>query len=363
MSCLGQQAQPPMRTPVVVDPTRPEAQPDLALDRDPVQSPDAADNEPINPAVLTVETPKESHKQGDIYTLHEDVDEVLLNVTVVDEKGQLVRDLTKNDFKVWEDDVSQTIVSFQHQDLPVSLGILVDNSGSMRDKRTAVNTAALDLVRASNKDDEAFVVNFSEDAYIDQDFTSNIGDLQRGLSHIDSRGTTAIYDAVAASADQLANHAKRPKQVILIITDGEDNASRLDLQQTVRRVQNLGGPVVYSVGLLFGSDKKEKTARAQETLDTLSRETGGIAYFPRSLNTVDAIATEVANDIRNQYTIGYHSTKAANLGGYRTVRVEAIVPKHGKLIVRTRKGYYPSQMNGGKDVKRASNTDVPVANP
>ncbi len=354
LPCFGQTQSAPSAT-VTPNPTKPESQPDLGLDRDPILSPDSADNAPINPATLKIETQaKESHKQGDIYTLHEDVNEVLLSVTVVDEKGQMVRDLNRGDFKVWEDDVPQTIASFQHQDLPVSLGILIDNSGSMRDKRAAVNAAALDLMRASNSADEAFVVNFSDNAYIDQDFTSDVAQLQRGLSHVDSRGTTAIYDAVVASADQLSGHAKRPKQVILIITDGEDNASRLDLQQAVRRVQNLGGPVVYSIGLLFGNDNKEKTQHARDALETLSRETGGIAYFPRSLEDVNAIAAEVATDIRNQYTIGYHSTKAANLGGYRTVRVEAAGPKRGKLIARTRKGYYPSQMQG-KSVNSANN--------
>jgi VWFA-related protein len=282
-------------------------------------------------------------QQDNIYTLHRNVDEVLLNCTVLDEKGQLVNDLDQRQFTVWEDNVPQTIASFRHQDLPVSMGILIDNSGSMRDKRAAVNAAALELVRASNQQDAAFVVNFSDDAYIDQDLTSDIGALERGLSHVDSKGSTALYDAVAASANELSNHAQQPKQVLLIITDGEDNASRLNLQQAIRRVQSLGGPVVYSIGLLFGEDNKEKSRRAKEALETLSQETGGIAYFPHSLQEVDQIATEVARDIRNQYTIGYHSTKPANLGGYRVVHVEAKASKHGKLIVRTRNGYYSKQ--------------------
>ncbi len=329
------------KTSTLYDPTQPEIQPSLNVDRDPVLTPDPEDNVPVgtvSPAATG--QPGEIQKgQGGVYTLHEDVNEVVLNCTVVDEKGRLVTDLKSNDFRVWEDDVPQTIGSFQHQDLPISLGILVDNSGSMRDKRTAVNSAALDLVRVSNPKDAAFVVNFSDKAYLDQDFTSNIGLLERGLSHSDSRNTTALYDAVAASADELARHAKQPKQVLLIITDGADNASRLSLEQAIRRVQNLGGPVVYSIGLLFGNDKQESQL-AQTALETLSRETGGIAYFPQSLQDVDQVAAEVARDIRDQYSIGYHSTKPANLGGYRAVHVEAKAPNHGKLIVRTRKGYY-----------------------
>jgi VWFA-related protein len=127
--------------------------------------------------------------------------------------------------------------------------------------------------------------------------------------------------------------------VLLVITDGADNASRLDLEQTVRRVQGLGGPVVYTIGLLFDTGKDE-AERARTALETLSRETGGIAYFPHSLDDVNGIASEVAHDIRDQYIVGYHSSQSPNLQGYRVVRVEASAPKHGKLIVRTRNGYY-----------------------
>ncbi len=321
-----------------------EVQPNLSVDRDPIVSPDPADNAPTSPALAKAATqPTTSEKKQDIYTFQADVDEVLLNCTVVDEKGQLAMDLNRGDFRVWEDNVPQTIASFQHQDLPVSMGILVDNSGSMRDKRAAVNAAAMDLIRASNPQDAAFIVNFSDEAYIDQDLTSNLVALERGLSHVDSRGSTALYDAVAASANELSRHAKQPKQALLIITDGEDNASRLNLQQTIRRVQGLGGPVVYSIGLLFDNPNKDKAQRAREALERLSQETGGLAYFPQSLEDVDRIAREVARDIRNQYTIGYHSTKPASLGGYRLVRVEASSSKHRKLIVRTRNGYYPKQ--------------------
>ena len=323
------------------DPTLPEVQPRLDIDRDPVPSPDpeiipsVSETSPLAPA-----GPDEIQKSLDgSYTMHKDVDEVLLTCAVVDEKGQPIQDLSRGDFHVWEDGVKQAASSFLHQDQPVSLGILVDNSGSMRDKRAAVNAAALNLLKASNSQDAAFIVNFSDRAILDQAFTSDIAALNRGLSHFDSRGTTALYDAVAASADELVNHAKLPKQVLLVITDGADNASRLDLEQAIRRVQNLGGPVVYTIGLLFGIDKEESD-RARDALEKLSQETGGIAYFPHSLQDVDTIATEVARDIRGQYTIGYHSSNPVSLGGYRVVHVEANAPKHGKMIVRTRRGYF-----------------------
>ena len=269
------------------------------------------------------------------------MEEVVLNATVL-EGNKLVQDLKRDNFQVFEDGVRQNIISFQHTDLPVSIALVVDNSGSMSKKRPAVNKSALDLIAASNPQDEAFVVNFSDEAFIDQEFTSDVNKLRDGLSHIESRGGTALYDAVVASADKLAADAKRPKQVLVLITDGEDNASTLNLEQTIRRVQQLSGPVIYSIGLLFGDEMSHAEVRhARRALEMLSTETGGIAFFPKSLEQVDQIAAEVARDIRSQYTLGYHSTKPTTDPGFRRVQVSAEAKGSGKLNVRTRTGYFP----------------------
>ncbi|MGB7265708.1 MAG: VWA domain-containing protein [Terracidiphilus sp.] len=306
--------------------------PSLTVDTDPVRSPDI-----VAPAPTT--GPLEKKGQG--YVLRTDVEEVALNATVLD-GTQLVQNLTKDDFQVFEDGVKQNIISFQHTDLPVSMGLVVDNSGSMYRKRPSVNKSALDLVLASNPNDEAFVVNFSDEAFIDCDLTSNINKLRDGLSHIDSRGGTALYDAVVASADKLAADAKRPKQVLILITDGEDNASSLSLEQTIRRVQQLSGPVIYSIGLLFGDEMSRAEVRhARNALEMLSAETGGMAFFPKSIDQVDQIAAEVARDIRSQYTLGYHSTKPSTVPGFRKIEVTAESKGLGKLTVRTRTGYFP----------------------
>jgi VWFA-related protein len=308
--------------------------PSLTVDRDPVRSPDAA--------VPSTQIGEPLKKEGEGYVLHTNVEEVILNATVL-QGTELVQTLKKDNFQVLEDGVKQSIISFQHTDLPVSIALVVDNSGSMSKKRPAVNKAALDLVEASNPNDEAFVVNFSDEAYIDQDFTSSVNKLRDGLSHIESRGGTALYDAVVASADKLVADAKRPKQVLVIITDGEDNASTLTLDQTIRRVQELSGPVIYSIGLLFGDEMSHAEVRhARRALELLSNETGGIAFFPKSIEQVDEIAAEVARDIRSQYTIGYHSTKPSSEPGFRRIQVAAEAPGMGKLIVRTRTGYFPS---------------------
>jgi VWFA-related protein len=281
------------------------------------------------------------HKDTGGYVLHTDVEEVVLNCTVLD-GNRLVPDLKKEDFSIAEDGVRQTLISFQHTDLPVSIALVVDNSGSMSRKRPSVNKSALDLIQASNPEDEAFVVNFSDEAYIDQDFTADVNKLRDGLGHIESRGGTALYDAVVASADKLVADAKRPKQVLILITDGEDNASTLDLEQTIYRVQQLSGPVIYSIGLLFGDDMSRSEVRhAHRALEMLSTETGGMAFFPKSIEQIDQIAAEVARDIRNQYTLGYHSTKPTTEPGFRRVQVVAQEKGHGSLTVRTRTGYYP----------------------
>jgi VWFA-related protein len=257
--------------------------------------------------------------------------------------NRLVPDLKKENFQVFEDGVKQKLIGFQHSDLPVSIALVVDNSGSMGSKRPSVNKSALDLIHASNPQDEAFVVNFSDEAIIDQEFTSDVNMLREGLSHIEAKGGTALYDAVAASADKLARDAKRPKQVIILITDGDDNASSLNQDQTIRRVQQLSGPVIYTIGLLFGDEdmSRSQVKHARQALEMLSTETGGIAFFPKNIEQIDQIAAEVARDIRNQYTLGYHSTKPTTDPSFRRVEVRAEGKGEGKLIVRTRTGYFP----------------------
>ncbi len=305
--------------------------PHFPADADPVRSPDGS-------SPTTAPLPKE----GSGYVLRTDVEEVVLNATVLN-GNQLVQGLTKDDFQVFEDGVKQNIISFQHTDLPVSIGLVIDNSGSMYRKRPSVNKASLDLIQASNPEDEAFVVNFSDEAFIDCEFTSDINKLRDGLAHIDSRGGTALYDAVVASADKLVNDGKRPKQVLVLITDGEDNASTLLLEPTIRRVQELSGPVIYTIGLLFGDEMSRAEVRhARHALEMLSTETGGMAFFPKSIEEIDQIAAEVARDVRSQYTIGYRSTKPTSVPGFRTVQVTAESKGSGKLTVRTRTGYFPA---------------------
>jgi len=268
------------------------------------------------------------------------VEEVQLHASVIDEKQHPVTNLDRDAFTVFEDGQPQRITSFRREDIPVALGILIDNSGSMRDKRAQVNQAALNLVRASNPQDEVFVVNFNDESYLDAPLTNNMVKLKEALDHVDSRGGTAMYDAVIASVPEL-ERSKLDKKVLLVVTDGEDNASRMSLEQAVRHVQDENGPVIYTIGIF--SDDQPRKKRDQRALRTLSERTGGVAFFPRDLHEVDQISQDVAHDIRNQYTIGYKPIKPQSQGGYRSVRVEAKSKGFGRMQVRTRSGYYAGQ--------------------
>jgi VWFA-related protein len=280
-----------------------------------------------------------------VFVFKKQVEEVVLHATVVDDKQRMVTNLDKAAFSVFEDGRPQAITSFRHEDIPVAMGIVVDNSGSMREKREKVNAAALNLVRSSNPNDQVFIVNFNDEYYLDQDFTANINKLREGLEKIEARGGTALYDAVVASADHLKKSARLEKKVLFVVTDGEDNASMETLEQAIRRLQVEGGPTVYAIGIL-GDEEHPK--RAKRALETISERTGGIAFFPKTLDEVDAISRTVAHDIRNQYTIGYKPTNPQSSGGYRTVKVDAHAKGYNKLTVRTKSGYYAGQ-------ERASN--------
>jgi VWFA-related protein len=279
-------------------------------------------------------------KSGGQYVFKSQVNEVVLPVIVTDTRRHIVTNLDKNNFLVYEDGQPQTIVRFSREDVPVSIGIVVDNSGSMRTKRAAVTKAVLNLIQASNPQDEAFVVNFNDDSYLDQDFTNSLGPLHEALDRVDSRGGTALYDAVIASADHLAKGAKKEKKVLLVITDGVDNESRESLESAIRKVQDDQGPIIYTIGIL-GDEPGIK--RAKRALQSLSDQTGGVAFFPKDLQEVDEISQEVAHDIRNQYSITYKPTNARSNGGYRKVRVEARAQGYKDLQARTRDGYFADE--------------------
>jgi Ca-activated chloride channel homolog len=277
--------------------------------------------------------------QDSIFVFKKEVQEVMLHATVVDERRRLVTNLDKSAFTVFEDGVAQKTTSFHRDDVPVAMGIVIDNSGSMREKRDKVNQAVLNLIKASNPNDEIFVVNFTQDSYLDQDFTSDINLLQQALHKVSAQGSTALYDAIVASAVHLKNNNRVDRKVLLVVTDGRDNASQETLQQAARRLQQENGPTLYAIGLL-GDELQQSGIDA---LQSLADSTGGVAFFPKGLDEVDEITRTVARDIRSQYTVGYKPIKPRQDSGYRRILVTAQAPGYRKLTVRTRSGYYSGE--------------------
>jgi Ca-activated chloride channel homolog len=261
---------------------------------------------------------------------------VELPVTVLNKDGKLITDLQQKSFKVFENGVEQPIKLFRHEDVPISLGIIIDNSGSMREKRQKVETASLDLVRASNPMDEVFIVNFNDDPFLDVPMTSDIKKMEEGIARIDSRGGTAMREAIDSSMTYLKKEGHRQKKVLLVITDGNDNASTISLEKLVSRAQQ-SEVLVYAIGLLNEEERREARL-AKRALDAISQDSGGLAFYPKSPADVDAIALQVAHEIRNQYTIAYSPTVQQMDGSFRQIKVTVNGPGHPQ--VRTRTGYY-----------------------
>jgi Ca-activated chloride channel family protein len=275
---------------------------------------------------------------------------VVLHLTVVDKSGRLITTLPQSAFQVYENGAPQQVKLFKREDVPVSMGLVIDNSGSMRDKRQKVAAAAVALVKDSNKEDEAFVVNFNDDAYLDCPFTSDVEKMDQALSKIDSRGGTAMRDAIRMSIDHMKEKAKRDKKVILVVTDGNDNASSYSLENLVKAAQQ-SEIIIYSIGLLNEEERRE-AKQAKRALDLLTEATGGKAYFPKELADVERIAHQVAHDIRNQYTITYTPANQAWDGSFRQIKVTASGP--GRPVVRTRTGYYATPDSAAAKAKAGS---------
>lgn len=320
------------------------AQPAQTPQAAPANQPPAGQSNAAPPSQAPDQTAPQAPAGTDngVFVFRAEAREVTLHATVVDDRNHLVSNLDKTDFTVFENDKPQKITHFHQEDFPVAIGIVIDNSGSMREKRDAVNKAALNLVRASNPDDQVFVVNFNDEYYLDQEFTPDIKKLQAALEHVEARGGTALYDAIVASADYLT-HSKLQRKALFVVTDGEDDASQETLEQAVHKLQQENGPVVYAIGLLG----EEKSRRAKRALELISERTGGISFFPPTLDQVDEISRTVAHDIRNQYTITYAPSTPKTVAGYRTIHVDAHAKPYKKLTVRTRTGYYPGQEQQG----------------
>ncbi len=279
------------------------------------------------------------------YTIQRSVDLVVLHVSVTDEHGQFVPGLKEDNFRLYEDNAEQKISLSRQEDVPVSMGLLIDNSGSMDDKRDKVNAAALTFVKTSNPDDEVFVAHFNDKYDYDRDFTNDVGELKKALERADPSSSTALYDATTASLD----HLKRgylDKKVLLIVSDGEDNSSHRSLEAALQDAQR-SSALIYAVGLLR-EEKPESAERDRQALLALARATGGSALFPENLEDVESTCTQIARDIRHQYTLAYYPTNTRKDGSFRSLRVQVVAPAgSGTVSARTRTGYYAQRVSSG----------------
>ena len=279
---------------------------------------------------------RQDHDAGS-FRISVDVSLVVLHATVTDGEGGLVSDLGEQDFKVSEDGLPQRIRLFRNEDVPVTVGLVIDHSTTMRPKLADVTAAARTFVLSSNQEDEMFVVNFNEIASLGlpgtAHFTNSAADLETAIARVPPQGMTALYDAVAKGLAVL-QAGTRDKKVLIVLSDGGDNASARSLSQVMKLAQR-SDAVIYTVGLFDDEDPD----RNPGVLKHLAASTGGQAFFPEKLNDVVAICERIARDIRHQYTIGYVPSNPARDDSYRTVRVLARVEGHGRLSVRTRSGY------------------------
>lgn len=280
--------------------------------------------------------------QEDTFKLSVNVDLTEVHVNVTDEKDRPVGNLKKENFRVFEDRKEQQITVFKHEDAPLSLGLVIDNSRSIEPRKQRLDAAALSFVRKSNPEDETFIVHFDDTARLDRDFTGSIPALEDALAGVKPFGQTAIYDALILALEHMEN-AKHLKKVILLITDGVDNSSKHTMSEAIEATKR-SRVAVYTVGLLSMSGGQ----KAEDSLIHIAEASGGHAYFPNNVDEARMYMERVARDLREQYTLGYFPTNRN--GGWRSVRVDVLpppgLPPTSKLTANYRHGYYgPSASN------------------
>ena len=281
--------------------------------------------------------PAKQEPDSGSFRISVDVALVVLPATVTGRQGGFVSDLGEQNFEVYENGVPQRIRLFKNEDIPVTVGLVVDHSTTMRPKLAEVTAAARTFVRSSNGQDEIFVVNFNEKVSLGLPhttrFTSSTAELEYAITAMPTGGQTALYDAIAKALEEL-QAGSRDKKVLIVVSDGGDNVSAHSLAEVMKLAER-SSAIIYTVGVFDENDPD----RNPGVLKRLAQATGGEAFFPGQLSDVVAICERIARDIRHQYTIGYVPTNPARDGAYRAIRVLARANGHDKLSVRTRTGY------------------------
>ncbi len=314
--------------------------------QEPPPKPKTGDRNRQTKPELESKSPQQAPERQKGFTIGVNVDLVVIHTTVLDKNGRFVSGLKKESFKIFEDGIAQTISSFSQEDVPISMGIIIDTSGSMRTKIDMVNKSALAFIRASNPEDQVFLIGFNDQVELLEDYTNDIDAITDALENTIVTGGTALYDAIYLGVQKAQNGIK-PKKAIVVITDGEDRDSYYKLDELVSKVQE-SDVQVYCIGLLnqipekglFGRWSKSVPEKAHDALLRISEETGGKAYFPQKVLDVNAIVGEIAHELRNQYSVGYISSNSARDGSYRRVKVALDGAPASGNSVRYRRGYF-----------------------
>ncbi len=295
---------------------------------------------------LESKLPQETEAAGKDFKIGVSVDLILLYASVFDDAGRFVSGLNKENFKLYEDGVAQEILSFSQDDVPVSMGLLLDLSGSMRGKFDQVTKSARAFIQASNPQDQVFLIGFNDEVDLLQDYTSDIDEINDALENASIMGGTALYDAIYLGV-QKAHTGIKPKKAVVVITDGDDRDSYYTRDEMISKVRE-SDVQVFSIGFLdearekslFGGLKKSKPEKAQEGLSHISEETGGKAFFPQKIEELPGIVAEIASELRRQYSVSYLSSNGARDGTYRRIKIELGGKISGNSHIRCRRGYY-----------------------
>jgi len=290
-------------------------------------------------AALTAhsQSPSSSSTQLGQSTISVKSELVPLPVSVTDENGKAITGLKAHDFRIFEDGRPQEISLFEEGDNPVSVGLIVDHSRSMGAKLPSVAAAVLGFAHSSNPQDEMFVVDFNDDVTVElmngKAFTNDASELAKAVRAVTARGRTALYDAITEGLVHL-QLAHWDRKALIVVSDGGDNASQQKFSQVLalaRRSQVM----IYTIALI-GADEEENP----RILRRLAKETGGVAYFPASVDSVTDVSIQIAHDLREQYTLGFVPEKSGRSSSFRKVEVKVTPPANKKIHIRTRPGYF-----------------------
>lgn len=286
------------------------------------------------------DTPGQSLKPGQ--ALHLDVELALVNVTVTDPYNRQVTGLEQENFRVFEDNVEQEVVTFSSEDLPVSIGVILDLSGSMSNKLGKAKQAALQFLRTANPQDEFFLVGFNERAQLLTPFTNNVEDLESEMLTATAKGKTALFDAIYLGLTQMRNAGKN-KRALLIISDGGDNSSRYN-EKDIKRLVREADTQLYSVGIFEPVEYRNRTPEelyGPTILNEITELTGGRSFAVDDLNYLPDIAAKIGWELRNQYVLGYHPSQKAHDARWRKIKVKLRAPKGlPPLSAYAKTGYY-----------------------